>query len=79
MDLCGSMKTTTLGGACYIMLIIDDFSRKVWVYLLVEKSQASRPRHQRKFERSGPTMVESLSPKLSTAFALNEALLAIYT
>ena len=40
MDLCGPMKTTTLGGARYFMLIIDDFSRKVWVYLLVEKSQA---------------------------------------
>ena len=40
MDLCGPMKTTTLGGACYLMLIIDDFSRKVWVYLLVETFQA---------------------------------------
>jgi transposase InsO family protein len=40
MDLCGPMKNTTLGGARYFMLIIDDFSRKVWVYFLTEKSQA---------------------------------------
>ena len=32
-DLCGPMKTATLGGARNFMLIIDDFSRKVWVYL----------------------------------------------
>ena len=34
------MKTTTLGGAHYFMLIINDFSHKVWVYLLAEKSEA---------------------------------------
>ena len=35
MDLCGPMKTNILGGARY-----DDFSRKIWLYLLAEKSQA---------------------------------------
>ena len=40
MVLCGPMKITTLGGACYFTLMIDDFSCKVWVYFLVEKSQA---------------------------------------
>jgi hypothetical protein len=31
LDVCGPMKTTSLGGARYFVTYIDDFSRKVWV------------------------------------------------
>ena len=40
MGLCDPMKNATLRGARYFMLIIDDFSLKVWTYLRVENSQA---------------------------------------
>ncbi|XP_059668781.1 uncharacterized protein LOC132313857 [Cornus florida] len=40
MDLCGPTRTTSIGGSKYFMLLIDDFSRMVWVYFLKEKSEA---------------------------------------
>lgn len=39
-DLCGPMETTSLGGSKYFMTLIDDFSRKVFVYFLEGKDQA---------------------------------------
>ena len=41
MDLCGPVKAITLGGALYFLLIIHDFSHKVWVYMLAENLKLS--------------------------------------
>nr|GEV02725.1 retrovirus-related Pol polyprotein from transposon TNT 1-94 [Tanacetum cinerariifolium] len=38
-DVCGPMKTKTLGGCSYFVTFIDDHSRKVWVYTLNTKDQ----------------------------------------
>ena len=38
--LCGKMPTQALGGSSYFMLLVDDFSRKMWVYFLHDKAQA---------------------------------------
>ncbi|GKC56778.1 putative RNA-directed DNA polymerase, partial [Tanacetum coccineum] len=38
-DVCGPMKTKTLGGCSYIVTFINDHSRKVWVYTLKTKDQ----------------------------------------
>lgn len=38
MDVCGPMETTSHGGARYFATIIDDYSRKVFVSFLTEKS-----------------------------------------
>lgn len=38
-DLCYLMKTKTLGGALYFVTLIDDHSRKIWVYMLKTKNQ----------------------------------------
>lgn len=38
-DVCGPMKTKTLGGCSYFVTFIDDHSRKVWVYTLKSKDQ----------------------------------------
>ncbi|KAJ4716959.1 Retrovirus-related Pol polyprotein from transposon TNT 1-94 [Melia azedarach] len=38
-DVCGPMKTKTLGGAFYFVTFIDDHSRKLWVYTLKTKDQ----------------------------------------
>lgn len=39
-DLWGPAQPATMGGGRYFMSIIDDYTRKVWVYILKEKSQA---------------------------------------
>ena len=39
-DLCGKMPTESLGGSNFFITFIDDFTRKVWIYFLKEKSQA---------------------------------------
>eukprot|EP00249_Psilotum_nudum_P006059 c19429_g2_i1 orf=254-703(+) len=39
-DLCGKMQTMALGGSFYFMSLIDDYSRKIWVYFLKVKSEA---------------------------------------
>jgi transposase InsO family protein len=38
VDLHGPMKTPTMSGAKYFLLLVDDFSRKMWVYFLNKKS-----------------------------------------
>jgi IS30 family transposase len=38
-DVCGPMKTTSRGGARYFVTFIDDFSRKIHVYLLRTKGE----------------------------------------
>ena len=40
IDLCGPMQTPSLTGNVYFMTFIDDYSRKTWVYLLKQESQA---------------------------------------
>ncbi|KAI5322684.1 hypothetical protein L3X38_031756 [Prunus dulcis] len=40
MDLCGPMQNESLGGNKYFMLLIDDFTRMIWVYFLRYKSDA---------------------------------------
>ncbi|CAM8990990.1 unnamed protein product [Rhodiola kirilowii] len=41
-DLCGPVEVESLGGKRYMMALVDDFSRKTWVYFLREKSEAFR-------------------------------------
>ncbi|KAM1099314.1 hypothetical protein TB2_005809 [Malus domestica] len=40
VDLCGPMKTESIAGNKYFMLLIDDFTRMIWVYFLRYKSDA---------------------------------------
>ena len=40
MDICGPINPHTLGGKRYFFLMIDDFSRCMWIALLKEKSEA---------------------------------------
>jgi len=39
-DLCGQITPKSLGGASYFLLVVDDFSRFMWVELLRTKDQA---------------------------------------
>ena len=40
VDLIGLIRTESLGGKRYIMVIVDDFSRYTWVEFLREKLEA---------------------------------------
>ena len=40
MDLSGPIKPSTLGGKSYFLLIVDDFSRYMWIFLLAYKTEA---------------------------------------
>jgi len=37
-DVCGPMKTSSLGGACYFLNFVDDRFRYSWVYFIRNKS-----------------------------------------
>lgn len=39
-DLCGPIEPATAGGNKYFFLLVDDFSRVMWVYLLKSKDEA---------------------------------------
>eukprot|EP01018_Ginkgo_biloba_P016798 Gb_10865 [translate_table: standard] len=39
-NLCGLMRTLSMGKARYFMSFIDDYTRKIWVYFLKEKFKA---------------------------------------
>lgn len=40
-DVCGPMPVKSLGGARFMQILVDDFSRASWVFFLKEKSQAA--------------------------------------
>ena len=40
-DLCGPIDPPTPGGKRYFLLLVDDHSRHMWVYLLATKDQAA--------------------------------------
>lgn len=40
IDLCGPMSEQSLGGNKYFFLLVDDYSRFCWVYLIKNKSEA---------------------------------------
>lgn len=39
-DICGPITPTTTGGNRYFLLLVDDYSRVMWVYLLKSKDEA---------------------------------------
>lgn len=39
-DLCGPITPISNCGKRYLMVLVDDFSRKTWIYFLAEKAEA---------------------------------------
>lgn len=39
-DLCGPIEPATMGGNKYFLLLVDDFSRYMWIYFLKSKDEA---------------------------------------
>jgi len=48
-DLCGPMETQSIGGAKYFFTLIDDYSRRIFIYTLESKDQV--PERFRNFKR----------------------------
>ncbi|KAI3735763.1 hypothetical protein L6452_15275 [Arctium lappa] len=42
MDLCGPMRTQSLGGKKYVLVIVDDYSRYTWVKFLRSKDETPK-------------------------------------
>jgi len=63
-DLWGPTKTPSHSGARYFLSIVDDFSRKLWIYIQKTKDEA--------FDnfKSWKTLVESKQAKRSRGFIL---------
>nr|GFA78726.1 retrovirus-related Pol polyprotein from transposon TNT 1-94 [Tanacetum cinerariifolium] len=40
MDLCGPMRIASINGKRYVLVIVDDYSRYIWVYFLRSKDEA---------------------------------------
>ncbi|RDY02975.1 hypothetical protein CR513_13501, partial [Mucuna pruriens] len=68
-DACGPIESVSLGGNHYFISFIDDFSRKLWVYLIKGKEEAFEegiiheatapytPQHNEKVERRNRTLM----------------------
>lgn len=41
-DVCGPYRVPSSTGAVYFLTIVDDYSRAVWTYLLLQKSEVSK-------------------------------------
>lgn len=39
-DLCGPIEPAIIGGNKYFLLLVDDFSRALWVYMIKRKDEA---------------------------------------
>jgi len=37
LDVCGPLDSNSLGGNRYFLTFVDEFTRKIWIYLLKEK------------------------------------------
>ena len=42
VDVCGPYRVPSSSGAVYLLTIVDDYSRAVWTYLLVAKSEVRK-------------------------------------
>jgi hypothetical protein len=40
MDIVGPAWVSSFGGMCYVLVIVDDFSRYSWVFFMKEKDEA---------------------------------------
>ena len=47
-DLCGPMQIPSIGGSHYLLIFIDDYTRKTWVFLLKQKIEVFERFHQYK-------------------------------
>jgi transposase InsO family protein len=56
-DVCGPLSTPSLNGHVYYVIFIDDFSRKLWMYLMKTKNETFKKFHEFK------ALIENLTRK----------------
>lgn len=73
-DLCGPIEPESSTGKRYIMVLIDDFSRKGWVYFLIKKSEAFDmfKIFKTKVEKETGLVIKSLRSDRGGEFTSNE-------
>nr|GFB13772.1 hypothetical protein [Tanacetum cinerariifolium] len=49
MDLCGPMRVQSINGKRYVLVVVDDYSRYIWVFFLHSKDEASENKTLAKF------------------------------
>lgn len=57
VDLCGPITPISNSGKCYLLVLVDDFSRKTWIYFLAEKAEAFETF---KVEKEAKTIIRGL-------------------
>ena len=68
-NIWGPSKVVSIGGSRYYMSLIDDYSRKVWVYFLKNKSDAFAK--FKKWKAKVETKLEGKSSALELIMALS--------
>ncbi|KAL1352527.1 hypothetical protein AAHE18_06G173600 [Arachis hypogaea] len=73
-DVCGPIKPLSLGKSVYFLLFIDDYSRKIWVYFLKQKSEAFEAFKKFKalIEKEGGYEIKALRTDRGGEFTSNE-------
>jgi hypothetical protein len=79
-DLCGQITPPTVGGCSYFLLVVDDYSRYMWVEILKTKDQAlaylKKVKERAEVDQGGRLKAlrtdrgESLTPICSQCFAM---------
>nr|GEV40369.1 integrase, catalytic region, zinc finger, CCHC-type, peptidase aspartic, catalytic [Tanacetum cinerariifolium] len=68
MDLCGPMRVASINGKRYVLVIVDKYSRYMWVHFLRTKDET--PEQNGVVESRNNTLVEAARPMLIFSHAL---------
>lgn len=63
-DMCGPFEVKYLGGTCYFLTFIDEFTRNFWIYFLKKKSDFFR--NFKKFNLLVEKQIENTVKRLRT-------------
>lgn len=72
-DLCGPISPTIKGGNKYFMLLVDDYSRVMWAYMLTNKDTALEvfKKFKKLVEKDKEEQIKMLRTDRGGEFALN--------
>jgi hypothetical protein len=81
MDLVGPAHVRSTGGKWYILIVVDEYSRYAWVFLLEEKGETfgfvrdlvlrlKNERHEMPYEQSTVTMAQNSETLVLKSFAM---------
>jgi hypothetical protein len=81
MDLVGPVRVRSAGGKWYVLVVVDDYSRYVWVFFLEDKGETfgfvrdlvlrlRNERHRDAIERSAVTMAQNSETLVLKPFAM---------